>query len=109
MNQEFRIEIEKKAAEVAVKYSSPARECNKNQETFSVNEVIPLSETTAAVLFLKNTGKLGMAFFYRIYGGYWQYFFPTDSHLLGMAQAGNIKAEAERHNHRIFNKVRNPS
>ena len=75
-----------KANEVAFHFSNPDREFNTTKESFKVGKILPLSDVTAAVHFEKTSGKIGIAFFYYLKsnGGYWQYFFPTDSHIIGM-------------------------
>jgi hypothetical protein len=62
-----------------------------------VDKIQPLSEDTAAVLFKKNTGKKAVAFFYIVKTD-WRYFFPRDSHILGMESFGEIKRGIEEYN-----------
>lgn len=83
MKKSFAIELEKEAQRTAKYYSDPNRERNIYSETFEVNQIIPLSEKTAVVIFLKNTGKKAIAFFF-FKKDRWDYFFPTDSHIIGM-------------------------
>ena len=82
-------------------FSSPERAKNPNHETFKAKDLKPLSDFTAAIVFEKNTGKQAVAFFYYVdsNGGYWQYFFPKDSHILGMDMFGRIKQEIEEFNY----------
>lgn len=97
MKKEIASKLSLKAKEVASKFSRTDRQGNFNSETFSVHDIKPLSEYTACVYFLKNTGKQGVAFFYYINqgDGYWQYFFPSDSHILGMEKFGELKMKVE--------------
>lgn len=77
------------------------RERNFNGESFSVHEIIPTSDHCAIVYFKKNTGKIGLGFFYYIPNGKtsgWKYFFPTDSHINGMSSISFFKLEVERLN-----------
>lgn len=92
--------LKEKADWVAQVYSNPDREKNTNGETFILEKVCPLSEFTAYGLFRKNTGKMAIAFFYYLQasGGRWEYFFPTDSHIIGMGALGRIKMNIEREN-----------
>jgi len=103
MNKSIAKELKIAAEDVAKKFSILDREQNFNNETFEVNEVIPMSDHTAAVYFKKNTGKIGVAFFYYIPKGMskgWRYFFPTDSHLNGMGSFHFYKLQAERINYK---------
>lgn len=81
-------------------FSEPGREKNINGETFSKDKVFILSEFTAAVYFNKNTGKKAVAFFYYVdvFGGKWYYYFPTDSHILGMNEFSKYKVAIENNN-----------
>jgi len=101
MKKHFAIELEKEAQRTAKFYSSPDRERNVNSEIFEVNQIIPLSEKTATVIFLKNNGKKAVAFFF-FKKDRWDYFFPTDSHTIGMqafpAYLRKIELENWKHN-----------
>lgn len=102
MNKEIAKELKKSVEEVAKRFSRKDREGNFNEETFEVQEIIPTSDHTASVLFKKNTGKVGLAFFYYINRGMskgWKYFFPTDSHITGMRAFEFIKLDVERNNY----------
>ena len=85
MNKKRALSLRQKSDEVAYNFSRPDREQNYSKEIFTVGKITPLSETTASVEFKKNTGKVGMAFFYWINmaGGQWKYFFPTYDHCVG--------------------------
>ena len=76
----------KKQAEEAGRIFSGERQFNYTNETFEIDEIIPTSETTASVTYLKNTGKRTVFFFYWIKssGGTWRYFVPTYDHCAGM-------------------------
>lgn len=96
-------ELKAKAEAVAAHLSKPDRDGNHRKETFTVQEIRPLSESIAAVVFHKSLGKRAVAFFYYLkanstWAGGWFYFIPTDSHLLGFYDFPKIKAEIERHN-----------
>ena len=89
---------------IAKRFSYANREVNQNNETFSVDEVIPISDDSAVINFKKNTGKLAVAFCYYINRGRsrgWKYFFPTDSHLNGFQAFLFYKLQAERHNYKL--------
>ena len=103
MNKSIAKELKIEAEKVAHRFSISDREQNFNNETFEIEEVIPMSDHTATVYFKKNTGKIGVAFFYYIPKGMskgWRYFFPTDSHLNGMASFHFYKLQAERINYK---------
>jgi hypothetical protein len=100
MKKIIAVELCRKAKNVAIQFSSTQRSKNFNEETFEVDYIRPLSEYTAAVYFKKNTDKRAIAFFYYVASGdgYWQYFFPSDSHILGMSMFGSLKADIEVEN-----------
>lgn len=102
MKKEVADKLVIKAGQVAQDFSRPERAFNTNQETFKVKDITPLSESTAAVVFEKQpTGKKALAFFYWRNGGAgadWHYFFPTDSHVLGMSKIEHYLAEVEAFN-----------
>ena len=101
MNKPLVVSLHKFAETVAKRFSKPNREGNYKAETFSVYEVIPTSDQTAVVFFKISTKKLGLAFFYYINRGSsmgWKYFFPTDSHVVGMMATHFYKLEVERYN-----------
>jgi hypothetical protein len=102
MNKDIAKELDLECKEVARRFSNANREGNFNKETFEVEEIISMSDHTATVVFKKNTGKLAAAFFYYIAKGYskgWRYFFPTDSHINGLAAFHYFKLEVERKNY----------
>lgn len=117
------IETLKKVAEqAAFTFSQKDRPKNYSGEDFHVEKIIPLSEMTAAAIFNKSSGLRTIAFFYLILLGEqkdpdeqepesdqrtkaqrrdrrsWYYFFPTDSHLLGMRYLEDLKKWIEREN-----------
>ena len=87
---------------IAKRFSYTDRVGNGNNESFSVEEIIPTSDHTAVINFRKSTGKIGVAFCYYIVKGVskgWKYFFPTDSHVSGFQSFLYYKLEAERKNY----------
>ena len=86
MKKDRAIKLKELSLQIAENFSRKDREYNFNSETFTVDEIIPTSENTATITFLKNTGKRGLAFCYWINmaGGQWKYFFPTYDHCVGM-------------------------
>ena len=101
MNKQVAIELFKFANEVAERFSNKDREGNFNNERFQIEEVIPTSDHTAVARFKKNTGKIGLAFFYYIPRGMskgWRYFFPTDSHINGFRAFELEKYQVEKEN-----------
>lgn len=100
MRKDIAQKLKQRIKEVVELFSRPDRSRNFNNETFKFNSTIPLSEYTAAVVFDKNTGKKALAFFYWVNSGegYWHYFFPSDSHILGMELFGKYKQQIEVEN-----------
>ena len=100
LNKDVARLLNEKAQEVAVKFSDPNRSRNSQAETFLVSEIVPLSEYVAAVTFWKSSEKKAIAFFYWVNSGegYWAYFFPSDSHILGMQIFGEHKWDVEKFN-----------
>ena len=66
MKKEYALKLSAKAKEVAELFSNPKRAFNVNKETFELSEIIPISESTAIGIYLKNTGKKAFAFFYMV-------------------------------------------
>ena len=92
-----------KVNQVAKMYSNHDRVMNHNKETFVIDKVVPTSDHTASVFFLKpESGKQGIAFFFYIARGSnprWEYFFPTDSHITGMRAFEYHKLQVEEFNY----------
>ena len=100
MKKALSLELEAQAHKVAEIFSNPDRQKNFNKETFVVTGIKPYSEHSASVSFLKNTGKISIAF--ACYNnGPWRMFFPDDSVILGMSLFTCDKAIIEEFN---FNK-----
>ena len=103
MNKERAKELKEFAQTMADRFSNFNRSGNQNNETFSVDEVIPISDDSAVINFKKSTQKIAVAFCYYINRGRskgWKYFFPTDSHLHGFYAFQYYKLEAERKNYK---------
>ena len=101
MKKALAIKLRAKADEIAFNFSRKNREGNKHaQETFAVNDIKPLSESTALIEFKKDSGKVGLALAYHINqgGGKWNYFFPTYDHCVGMEQVRTELLTAEQKN-----------
>jgi hypothetical protein len=103
MKKEVALKLNKKAYEIAEKFSNVNREFNVNNEKFEVKKIKPLSESTGIVLFKKSSEKYAVAFCYYINmsGGMWQYFFPTYDHVFGMEAVKDFLSLVEDKN---FNK-----
>lgn len=102
MNKQIAKELKQSAEIVADRFSNKQREGNVNGEDFSIDRIIPTSDHTAVVRFRKNTGKIGLAFFYYIPRGFsrgWKYFFPTDSHINGFRAFELEKYQVEKENY----------
>ena len=103
MQKDIAKELHTFVLEVAKRFSRKDRQGNYNQEEFSVDAIIPTSDHTAVVRFQKNTGKIGLAFFYYIPRGMskgWKYFFPTDSHINGFRAFELEKYQIEKENYK---------
>ena len=82
MNRDRALELKKFAETIADRFSNFNRDGNQNKETFSVEDVIPLSDDSAVINFkksstLKQSGKLAVAFCYYINRGrdiYYRFF-----------------------------------
>lgn len=99
MRKEIAISLRKKAAEVAEILSNPNRENNPSGETFEIANIIPLSETTAGVVYLKSSGKLALACFFYV-KDFWLNWLPTDPHLLAMQYLADMKKKIEASNYK---------
>ena len=100
MKKELALKLQKKAEEIAFNFSGENRQYNYSKESFKVKSIHPLSESTAYVIFEKSSGKIGLAFLYwiKMSGGYWQYFFPTYDHCVGMERIKDALHKVEIHN-----------
>ena len=102
MNKQTVLKLYDAADICAENFSRTDRAHNHNQETFTVKHVKVLSEHVAVVYFEKApTGKIAMAVFYYLPGmqdGVWRYFFPTDSHVLGLAKLAPCLEKVEEKN-----------
>lgn len=97
MNKTVAKKLKAKASEIARTFSNTDREFNYSNESFEVKSLVPLSEATALVIFEKSSDKLAIAFCYYINAnnGEWRYFFPSDSHILGMEKVGKYLHQIE--------------
>lgn len=103
MNKSIAQELDEYVQTIADRYSQKDRAGNFNNETFQLDEIIPMTDVTATVIFKKNTGKQAAFFFYYINRGRskgWKYFVPTDAHILGMTAFNHYKLEVERNNYK---------
>ena len=103
MNKQIARELSEFVDIVASRFSRKDREGNYNKEDFGVDSIIPTSDHTAVVRFKKNTGKIGLGFFYYIPRGMskgWKYFFPTDSHINGFRAFELEKYQIEKENYK---------
>ena len=103
MNKQVARELKEFVDVVASRFSRKDREGNFNKEDFRVELIIPTSDHTAVVRFKKNTGKIGLGFFYYIPRGMsqgWKYFFPTDSHINGFKAFELEKYQVEKENYK---------
>ena len=102
MNNSVATELQDFTETIAERFSNIDRVGNLSNEKFYVEEIIPTSDHTAVVNFVKTKGNVAVAFFYYINKGKskgWKYFFPTDPHLNGFQAFLFYKLEAERRNY----------
>jgi len=83
MKKTVAIQLWDKIRELESVFSDPSREFNTCGESFKCINVVPLSESVALVTLEKDSGKHSHALFFYV-KNYWIYFFPTDSHEMGM-------------------------
>ena len=103
MNKSIAQELDAYVQTIAERYSQTSRAGHFNKESFELDEIIPMTDVTATVIFKKNTGKQAAFFFYYISRGRskgWKYFVPTDAHILGMTAFNHYKLEVERNNYK---------
>ena len=99
MKKSTAIQLKDKATKVGRDFSNPDRELNKTGESFKVKSIRPLSDHMAAVIYIKSSNKLALALFYYIPAKErWEYFFPTDSHILGLSGFTELKQKVEEFN-----------
>lgn len=99
MNRDTFESLVVEATKIANHFSNPNRTHNYNKERFEIEEIIPLSETVAGVIYLKNNGLRALSLFLLVNkGSLWLNTFPADSHLLGFEGLKNLKFEVERKN-----------
>jgi len=103
MNKEVALKLSAKAKEIAKNFSNVNREFNRNNESFTLNKIIPLSEKTAVAIYDKSSRKKAIAFLYWINmgAGGWYYFIPTESHAYGMVKIQKYLQEVEEHNYPV--------
>lgn len=99
MTKSIAYKLKRAASNTAAGFSRTDRDHNYAGETFEVSKIIPHSDQTATVVFVKSSGKLSAAFFYYIPAkDQWRYWFPTDSHIAGMDGFKSVKEAVEREN-----------
>ena len=107
MKAERSRQLEDTATEVAANYSK-RRDLNPTAEVFEVRKVKPLSETTAAVVYLKTATekvvrrKLALAFFYWVPSGpqgKWLHMFISYNHLNSLERMRELLDTVEEYNH----------
>lgn len=100
MNKDVAVKLRDKAEEIARKYSH-TRGLNQGADVYEVEVIKPLSGTTAAITLRRENQKRVIAFCYYIEysGGYWTYFLPKDSDIIGMAAFAPLKQKIEEINY----------
>jgi len=90
MKKSVVIKLKNKIKELEEQFSNIDREYNYNKESFKAVNIVPLSDSVALVTLKKNTEKHSNALFIYV-KNFWFYFFPTDSHELGIFNYLNNK------------------
>tara|TARA_Y100000401_G_C8293579_1_gene210103 strand:- start:21 stop:347 length:327 start_codon:yes stop_codon:yes gene_type:complete len=93
-----------KANEIAFRYSKHDRANNFNNESFSVEEIIPISAQGAMVVFSKSTGKKALAHFIHVdhpKRPFWQYYIMGSQHFINLHMLTEKYAEVEKHNFKL--------
>lgn len=102
MQKERAIALLHAAENVAATFSDPNRGGNVLAETYKVDGINVLGETTAAVVFIKSpTGKKAVAYFYYLNSRAkprWEYFFITYAHLASLTKVADLLHSVEQHN-----------
>lgn len=101
MKRDVAIKLKETAAEIERIFSDPNRKFNTLKETYTLDKIEVLSEYTAALIFKKNTGKKALVFAYHTMAqeGKWQYFFPKESHTVGMSRVAELLNQVEQYNY----------
>ncbi len=91
--------LKEMSVEVAGKLQASER--NRSGVTFTVAQMVPLSEIAAVVIFDRSDGKKAMAVAWwndMVEGGRWFYLVPKDGHVLAMQEVYRWLQWTERHN-----------
>lgn len=103
--QKARVQALKEVAnEIARIFGDEKREKNYGKMPYSVEEIKPLSESTAAIILKRPDGVKSLIFAYWINynkNPRWHYFFPTESHIDGMKKLPPILEEINNNNFAI--------
>ena len=94
MKQAIARQLQNEAERIATEFSNPDRELNTGGESFALEKVTPMSEYTAVATYLKDSGKFAIYYLFYVKNK-WIGFFPTDSHLHGMAEMLHAKQKIE--------------
>jgi hypothetical protein len=98
MNKLTAIKLQEQAIKFAEFFSDPDRKKNYGKETYTIDDIYPLSGDSAAIVYKRHpTGKKAVVFGYYM-GERWHLFFPTDGHVLGMETFWKFKQLVENHN-----------
>lgn len=99
MRKELALSLKVKAESLATSLSNEDREKNFAKESFALEELIPLSESSALGIYLKSPGgKQALVFFAHVNNNYWIHLIITDSHVLGMGKIAAYLQQIEEHN-----------
>ena len=109
MKAEVSRKLEESAQKTAEMYSQ-VRGLNPTAEIFTVRKVKPLTETTAAVVYVKtpqkegheHKRKLALAFFFYVPsdGGNWLHMFVSYNHIHSLKRLEEMLEKVEEYNHR---------
>jgi len=91
-------ELKKVAEDLANFFSRPERKVKYTGEDFKLEDIYPLSDESAAVVYQKTGGKRVAIFFFYVGKKRWEYLIPSDSHIVGMESFAMYKLDIERIN-----------
>lgn len=99
MRKEIAAKLQKRAAEVAERYSVQGDRKTATKEALKVESISPLSDNSAAVVFIRtNNIRTAAFFFYLSHSEAWHYLFPTDGHVLGFKEFPCVRMSVEKQN-----------
>lgn len=97
MKKEIATKLKESALTYAKAFSDNTRDCNYNKADFMLLRLVPYSDFSAGVEFIKSDGKKALMIGFWVKDT-WNMFFPTDSHILGLENISSHKKDIEAYN-----------